>query len=342
MLLAGKLTALEASGGGEVQMMATGRALRDLGLDAHCWRPWEERLAEARLLHLFGSQSEHLAVVEAARRQHVPVVLSTIAWFSLAGYWAEPRPLVRRLAACAGLAIRNWCPRVYSWRRKLYQSVDLLLPNSHAEAEQLVRCFGVPTRRIHVVPNGADPRFGAADPEPFARQVGGPGFVLCAGRIEPRKNQRALLRALHGSGLRVVLVGGVVPGHEAYLAECRRVADERVRFVGPLEHDDPRLASAYAACGCLALCSWYETPGLAALEAGMSGAPLVLPEGGSAREYFGPQAEYVRPTDLRGIRSAVTKALRRGRSKALAEHVAGSFSWAAAAGVTLEAYRRVW
>ena len=50
VLLAGKLTALEASGGGEVQMLATGRGLRDLGLDAHCWRPWEERLAGVRLL----------------------------------------------------------------------------------------------------------------------------------------------------------------------------------------------------------------------------------------------------------------------------------------------------
>ena len=341
MLLAGKLTALETTGGGEVQMLATGHALRDLGLDARCWRPWEERLAGVRLLHLFGSLPEHLAVVEAARRQRVPVVLSTIAWFSLAGYWAEPRLLVRRLAACAGLVVRDLWPGVSSWRRKLYQSVDLLLPNSHAEAEQLVRYFGVPARRIHVVPNGADPRFQTADPEPFARQVGGPGFVLCAGRIEPRKNQRALLRALHGSGLRVVLLGDAVPGHEAYLAECRRAADERVQFVGALRHDDPRLASAYAACGCLALCSWYETPGLAALEAGMSGAPLVLPHGGSAREYFGPHAEYVRPTDLRGIRRAVTEALRRGRSAELAEQTAGTFSWAAAALVTLEAYRRV-
>jgi glycosyltransferase involved in cell wall biosynthesis len=339
--LAGKLTALEASGGGEVQMLATGRALRELGLDARCWRPWEERLAGARLLHLFGSLPEHVAVVEAARRQRVPVALSTIAWFGLAGYWAEPRPLARRLAACAGLAVRRLWPRVGSWRRKLYQSVDLLLPNSQAEAEQLVRLFGVPMQRIHVAPNGADPRFRTADPEPFARRVGGPGFVLCAGRIEPRKNQRALLRALHGSGLRVVLLGGAVPGHEAYLAECRRAADDRVQFVGPLEHDDPQLASAYAACGCLALCSWYETPGLAALEAGMSGAPLVLPHDGSAREYFGRHAEYVRPTDLRGIRRAVTEALRRGRKAELAEHVAASFSWASAARVTLEAYRRV-
>jgi glycosyltransferase involved in cell wall biosynthesis len=340
-LLAGKLTALEAFGGGEVQMLATAGALRELGLDARCWRPWEERLAGARLLHLFGSLPEHLAVAEAARRQGVPVVLSTIAWFGLAGYWAEPGPLARRLAACAGLAVRRFCPQVPSWRRRLYQGVDLLLPNSQAEAEQLVKLFGVPAGRIHVVTNGADSGFRTADPEPFARRVGGPGFVLCAGRIEPRKNQRALLRALRGSGHRVVLVGGVVPGHKAYLAECRRAADDRVQFVGPLEHDDPLLASAYAACGCLTLCSWYETPGLAALEAGMSGAPLVLPERGSAREYFGPYAQYVRPGDLRGIRRAVDESLRRGRSAGLAEHVAENFSWAAAARVTVEAYRRV-
>ncbi len=50
----------------------------------------------------------------------------------------------------------------------------------------------------------------------------------------------------------------------------------RKRVAGPertssgsmrLDHDDPLLASAYAAARVFALPSWFETPGLAALEA---------------------------------------------------------------------------
>ena len=73
----------------------------------------------------------------------------------------------------------------------------------------------------------------------------------------------------------------------------------------------------------------------------MSGTPLVLPTGGCASEYFGPQAAYVKPNDLPGIRRAVLAALQRGRSEELAELVREGFSWQAAAEATREAYQRV-
>jgi glycosyltransferase involved in cell wall biosynthesis len=133
----------------------------------------------------------------------------------------------------------------------------------------------------------------------------------------------------------------VVPGCEWYADRCRRAADGRVKFLGRLDHDDPLLSSAYAACGCLALVSWFETPGLVALEAGMSGVPLVLPEGGCAREYFGPMAAYVRPNDRTSIRGAVLAAVRSGRSPVLARHVREHFSWTAAARATRDGYEKV-
>ncbi|MBN2473485.1 MAG: glycosyltransferase family 4 protein [Pirellulales bacterium] len=346
VLLRGKPGAMQAPGGGEIQRLALAEALPSVGVDARLVddrpRQAEDDLpAGTDLLHLFGSLPEHLPPVEAARRQGVPVVLSTIAWFALADSLREPRPMVNRLAACARFIARAACPRLPSWRRRLYQSVDLLLPNSNAEAQQLVRYFQVAPERIHIVPNGADERFAEADAEPFARAVGAHGFALYAGRIEPRKNQLHFLRAMRGSGVPIVVLGDVVPGHEWYLAECRRAADPQVRFVPRLPHHDPRLASAYAACGCLVLASWYETPGLVALEAGMSGTPLVLPEGGCACEYFGPRAAYVRPNDLPGIRRAVLAALRRKRSRTLADLIRTNFSWAAAAQATREAYEGI-
>ncbi len=341
VLLAGKLTALDCPGGGEIQMLALARALPRAGVRARLWRPWEERLEGIDCLHLFGSLPEHLPLVEAAHRRGVPVVLSTIAWFDLADYWRQPRPALRRLAACARFVARAACPRLPSWRRRLYHAADLLMPNSQAEAEQLIRYFGVPAERIHVVPNGSDARFARPDPEPFVRRFGVRGFVLSVGRIEPRKNQISLLQAMRGTGAAVVVVGDAVPGCKWYEERCRRAAGDEVHFVGRLDHDDPMLAGAFAACGCLALTSWFETPGLAALEAGMSGVPLVLPEGGSAREYFGPMAAYVKPNDLPGIRKSVLDALRRGRSTALAEHVRGSFSWTTAARATREGYQKV-
>jgi len=136
------------------------------------------------------------------------------------------------------------------------------------------------------------------------------------------------------------VLGDPVPGHEAYFRACRRAAGPHVWFAGRVPHDSSLLASAYAACGCLALTSWFETPGLVALEAGMSGVPLVLPWGGSAPEYFGDLAQYVRPADRAGIRRAVLTALGQPRSPRLAELVRSQFTWRNVALATQAAYER--
>lgn len=338
-LLACAPGAMDSPGGGEVQLMATADALRAVGVDARLLRPGEDP-AGADVVHLFGSRPEHLELAEAARRRGTPTVLSTIAWFDLASYWRGARGPGRKLRACAGFLARAACPALPSWRRRLYAHARMLLPNSTAEARQLARYFGVPPERIHVVPNGADERFARADPGPFARRAGLRDFALCAGRIEPRKNQLGLLRAMRGAEVPVVVLGDPVQGHEDYVRACRREAGPNVRFVPRIGHDDPLLASAYAACACLVLPSWFETPGLAALEAGMQGVPLVLPEAGAAREYFGEHALYVRPGDARGIRRAVLAAIQRGRDRRLAALVRRNYTWRAAAEATRDAYRR--
>lgn len=338
VLLASRLTALAAPGGGETQLAALAGALPEVGVEARLWRPWEDQLAEFDCLHLFGSLPEHLATVAAARQHNMPIALSPIAWFDLASRWHDSTSLPRRLVACSRHLARCAWPRFSNWRRRLYHQVDLLLPNSQAEASQLMRLFGVPAERIRVVPNGADVRFAQADPQPFTRLVSRRPFVLYAGRIEPRKNQLGFLRAMHGSGIPVVVLGDVVPGHEPYLAACHAAADGDVRFVPALAHDDPMLASAYAACGCLALASWFETPGLVALEAAMTGTPLVLTDRGPTREYFGELACYVSPASPGEMREAVCQAIRQPRDPRLASLVRERYRWSAAARATREAY----
>jgi len=356
--LAGKLTALDAPGGGEIQLFGTVDGLSSLGVRARLWRPWEESIADAKCLHLFGSLPEHLPLVDAARRADVPVLLSTIAWFDLQSYLREPVGVLRRGRAAAGFLARAALPKLPSWRRRLYDAVDMLLPNSNAEATQLRRYFGVPPEKLHVVPNAADPRFADGQPEPFLRllerhwpdgadddtrrQVAAGRFVLYVGRIEPRKNQLGLLKALRGTDVPIVLLGDAVPGHDRYWKACCKAADAHTCFLPRLQHDDPLLRSAYAACGCLALTGWYETPGLVALEAAMTGTPLVLPRGGSASEYFDRDALYVSPGDLRAIRQAVLQALDRPRNAVMAERVRHCFTWQTAAAATLEAYQKVW
>jgi len=90
---------------------------------------------------------------------------------------------------------------------------DLVLVQTEAEAKDIetdFSCSGAPLKSLPLdkvvvvgssrfrwerVVNGADARFAEADAGWFARWYNLSGFVLCVGRIEPRKNQLAVAAA---------------------------------------------------------------------------------------------------------------------------------------------------
>ena len=87
--------------------------------------------------------------------------------------------------------------------------------------------------------------------------------------------------------------------------------------------------------------SLYETPGLSALEAALSGAKVCLTSGGSTREYFSNLAVYLDPLDTYSIRRAVFKTFKENKSDALRKHVISRFTWEKAAENTLQAYKSI-
>jgi glycosyltransferase involved in cell wall biosynthesis len=334
-------TVFQAPGGGENQLVQTARHLEALGRTVRPFVTWADRIEEAKLLHLFGMSREGLELARVARARGVPVVLSPISWF-------EPRALAALApnAALGALHVAKWALRLAapgqpSWRRDLLRLATAILPNSDAEARQLVRLFHVEPSSIHVVPNGVEARFADGDPGLFRWKFDEGNFVLYVGRIEPRKNVLGLIRATQAAGLPLVVIGDVVPGFEAYGDACRRLGQGCVRWVGRLNHDDPLLASAYAAARVFALPSWFETPGLAALEAALAGCAIVITPSGCTREYFGESVQYARPDRPRSIARALEQAWEAGPNPWLINQIRLYYLWTAVARKTAEVYDQV-
>jgi glycosyltransferase involved in cell wall biosynthesis len=324
--------AFQAPGGGEVQLVETARALEEQGHGVRPFIPWTDRLEDARVLHLFGMSPEGLALARAARCKHVPVVLSPICWF-------EPTaPLGNRWRAWAAYVTRRVFSALPHWRRQLLMLADAILPNSEREAEQLARCFAIDRRRFRVIPNGVDPRFAEGEPSAFREHVGLDEFVLYVGRIEPRKNVLGLIEATRGTRLPLVVVGDPVPGCEEYERECRRRGAGFLHRVHKIGHRDPMLASAYKAARVFALPSWFETPGLAALEAALAGAPVVITPLGSTRECFQDLVHYAHPARIGQIRAAIKSAWTAGGRVDLANRVKTRYLWSHVARMTAEVY----
>jgi glycosyltransferase involved in cell wall biosynthesis len=150
-----------------------------------------------------------------------------------------------------------------------------------------------------------------------------------------------MVRALKNEKFPVVFIGSPVSGYEDYFQQCKREAGSNIHFLGGLSPESGLLKSAYAACRVFLLASWLETPGLAALEAALAGAPIVITKEGATREYFGDDAGYVSPNNLDEIRSVTQEYYEQGRKPNLSVRVAENYSWEKTAKQTLEAYQTV-
>lgn len=334
-------SAFQNPGGGEVQLIKTGEYLRKAGVEVKLFDQWKDKLEDFDILHVFGSVKDCTGLMAAARNRGVKVVLSPIFWSGLKRALREEGDILKKTGLLVRHAVKRVFPYFPSGRRETMELSDIMLPNSIMEAEQITKLFGISRRKMAVVPNGVDLRFREADAAEFIERYGKKDFILYAGRIEPRKNQLNFIRAMKGTGRTVVFAGEPVSDYTDYYEQCRKEASENTFFIGRVEHESTLLSSAYAASGIFALTSWFETPGLAALEAGLSGSKVVITEEGSTREYFGDMAFYAKPEDIFSIRASVDKAYSSDRTVELKEHILKNFTWEKVAEKTAEAYRRV-
>jgi len=307
--------AFETPGGGEIQLQKYAEYLPSHGVEVQLHDAWRANLAEVSLVHFFSCMGGSVHFCNYVHQRGLPLVISSSLWITPQTAHHYPLDEIRAQLSLA----------------------DVIVTNSDTESDRLAEVTALPRERFMTVMNGFDQRFlEPPDPQLFRTAFGISGpFVLNVGNIEPRKNQLALVRALAGNPLPLVLIGH--RRDEVYASEVISEGGERVRYLGALDHADPRLASAFAACAAFALPSTLETPGLAALEAAAAGAPVVVTSEGSTRDYFGDHAEYVDPGQLEDIRRGLESTLRKGRQAALKEHVR-RFSWSAVTGALPAAY----
>jgi glycosyltransferase involved in cell wall biosynthesis len=160
-----------------------------------------------------------------------------------------------------------------------------------------------PRTPVHVIPNGI-----AVGPLPtpgdraFARQALGlpphAPVVAFVGRLSPEKAPEVLLRAVQGTGLRLL-----VAGEGALRPVLEAEADPaQVRFLGFLPDVGPVLAAADV----LALPSRTEGLPMAVLEAMAAGVPVVASAVGALPEVLGDGAGMLVPAgDVAALRQAL-------------------------------------
>lgn len=280
--------AFQCPGGGEIQLIKSKEALERRGHEVFLFDPWNHKLNDADIIHHFSVQGGTYNLCAYARGQGIPLVISPILWLS---DYVDQYPM-GEIELMISLA-------------------DVICPNSEAEIDRFVQHFDIPREKYHVTYNGVEEKFfDAISPDVFRSHFGIEGpFILCVGNIEVRKNQFALVQAAAKIGVKVILLGNV--RDQDYFSSMKRELGGKFIYLGYLEHSSDLLRSAYAACSLFALPSLLETPGLAALEAAASGAPIVITAEGCTEEYFGSAAYYVDPKNVDDIAGKIELGLKK-------------------------------
>jgi D-inositol-3-phosphate glycosyltransferase len=167
--------------------------------------------------------------------------------------------------------------------RRIATTADAMVVSDQHELEALVRLYGAPRSRIKVIPCGVDANlFRPLDRRQARDRLGldGGPALLFVGRLDPLKGLEVLLRiiaALEEPALRLLIVGGdpegQAEGHRLAALASEMGLTQQVRFEGVVPHEG--LPLYYNAADALVMPSYYESFGLAALEAMAGGTPVV-------------------------------------------------------------------
>lgn len=334
-------SAFQNIGGGEILLKKTREYLDKENVQVECFDTWTDSIEDFDILHVFGSVKDCLGLMQVASSRGVKVVVSSIFWSDFRRAFNEQGSLLKKAELIIRHTLKVICPAFPSSRRKIFQVADAIFPNSDNEARQISKLFAIPMNKMFVVPNGVDKEFASASPEAFVDKYGFKNFVLYVGRIEPRKNQLNLIKAMKGIDSDLVLIGEPVSGYEWYYDKCVSEAGENVHFLGKMPHQSGLLVSAYAACDVFVLPGWFETPGLAALEAALAGAKVVATDGGSTKEYFKDRVLYIKPNDPKDIHEKIKAAISKPKTDELKKFVLDSLTWEKVTEKNIEGYEWV-
>lgn len=323
-------------GGPNTQMRNTVAHLHKFGVTSHFFDPWEAfEKKNCDAFHLFAANIGTYHLAREIKALGIPLIVSPIVYSLHSARFIRGSLRATRIVQKIGKGI--WTD--YALTADICNWAANVLPNSAEEARLIINGLGVDSSKVTVIPNGVDERFAHADPALFKEKYGLQDFILNVGHTgHTRKNVLALIKALGQIDHPSVVIGRIVRGE--YGEACVREAEKhkQVLLIDGLPNDSALLASAYAACDVFVLPSLFETPGIAALEAALAGAKIVITPFGGTKEYFGAMAEYVDPHSVESIRTGIVKALNTPKDSRLREHVQREFLWETVARKTADAY----
>jgi len=247
---------------------------------------------------------------------------------------------------------------VKNQQRQVLRMSDIVLVQTNLEIKEIIKDIGISDFKCEKVISGVSTNvFLKTDKQAFcdyffrkcSKKIIPSKVLMSVGRIEPRKNQLALIETF--SRLRkettdfndwvLIFIGDSNLYHIEYNKRFNNEIEncDYIYYLGRLPQN--LVSSAMSLGGIYVQTSWFETLGLASLEAAIAGMRVVA-TGARIKEYLGNYATYCDPGDISSIKEAIMEARKsRPLDSTARENFIKKYTWEETAKQTVKIYKKL-
>ncbi|MFD3156130.1 glycosyltransferase family 4 protein [Haloimpatiens sp. FM7330] len=296
--------------GDSKQVIKTYEYLKKIGAEVIINRGEISDFSHYDIIHLFDLTrvGETYKYYKTAHKCRKNIIISPIYW-DVKRYYKYRGDLEK---------IKLW-ERSNLYRKEILKGCNLIIANSELEKNILKMEFDVSTP-IKVIYNGIEVEDDCIPLYNFRERYKLNNYVVCVGRISPKKNQLALAKACNILGIQLLLIGKVINGE--YFEMCMKY--NNVVYLGFM--NSYNIYNAYRFAKVHALVSFVEKPGMSSLEAGACGCNIVSTQEGCCKEYFKDMAVYCDPYDEKSILNAVKNSFSRKKNSILKKYIEENYN----------------
>ena len=327
-----------SKGGPYTKIIEVRDKLIQMGHQVDLFDMWNPKLNEYDIVHLVTSNFAVYNLARNLRQGEIDFIVEPVFYSqhsaSFLKFFNTLDKITRRISKGV------WFD--YGFTRDICEWSAKVTPNTTEEVKLISDGLSIPRAKFKIIHNGVSDRFINADPSLFKKEFGIENFILCVGHIGPaRKNMLSFFKALAKINHPVVFIGRIIKSGEAEKVLLEASKNKNIKIIEALDNNSSLLASAYAACDTFVLSSLYETPGIAALEAGLAGAKVVITPYGGTKDYFKNMAEYVDPYSVDSIQIGIEQTLNKSKDDKLREYIKQNFLWDKIVSESLDVYQEV-
>ena len=340
ILLASNPTVMLNKGGPSYVIKEMKKELINLGVNCDYFDYWDDhlKLGKDDVVHIFIASVGTYSLAVNLYQYGAKYVVTPIFY---SNHSAEIIKTYKRVESLARPILKRSYSD-YHFTKSVCDRAEYVFPNTKKEAAIIANGLGVNPAKISVIPNGVEKRFANADESLWVKKYGYKDFVLYVGHLgAKRKNGLNIIKSLAKVDNKAVIIANVLDTEEG--RACRELIEKssNITLIEWMKHDDPLLESAYAACKTFILPTHYETPGIAAMEAALAGANVVITPYGGTEEYFKDMALYANPFSVEDIIKKTEQSLNQAANDKLKVHISENYLWKNIAESTLKFYEKV-